>query len=186
MSTQAPSELDLLQRLTAGRWLMPILGELGRGADARFGVLVRRLDISRSRLAASLDRLEAEGWIRRNPGHGHPLRPEYLLTTEGRLAARSALEILSCLDAQALAPAALGRWGLPILRALMGGSDRFGDLQKCLAPATPRALSMALDQLEAIRLVARRSRPARHPRYELTARGRRIAGRLSPSCFPAG
>ena len=165
----------MLRRLTAGRWLMPILAELARDRSARFGVLVRRLGISRSMLAASLDKLEHEGWIAQNPGHGHPLRPEYLLTGGGRLAARRSLAILSSLEAEKLHAADLGRWGLPTAAALAGGCERFGDLATALAPVTPRALAMALDQLTARGLVARRSEPARHPRYALTALGDRLA-----------
>ena len=54
---------------------------------SRFAVMLARLGLSRSALAASLAQLQEAGWLRRNPGHGHPLRPEYVLTA-GRRADR--------------------------------------------------------------------------------------------------
>ena len=180
MSTPLPSvDAGTLRRLTAGRWLLPILAELHRTPAARFGVLIRRLAISRSMLAAGLDSLEKEGWIRRNPGHGHPLRPEYLLTAEGRSVAAWASMASARLDEAGLSPADLGRWGLPLLRALAGGSaDRFSALEAQLLPITPRALSMALTQLSAMALTDRRGEAGRHPRYALSARGARLAHKL--------
>ena len=35
-------------------------------------------------LSAVLGQLLRKGWLMRNPGHGHPLRPEYVLTEAGR------------------------------------------------------------------------------------------------------
>ena len=46
--------------------------------------MLARLGLSRSMLTASLTQLIEAGWLQRNPGHGHPLRPEYVLTDAGR------------------------------------------------------------------------------------------------------
>jgi DNA-binding HxlR family transcriptional regulator len=180
VSTPPPAiDAATLRRLTAGRWLLPILAELHRTPEARFGVLVRRLAISRSMLAAGLDTLEEQEWIRRNPGHGHPLRPEYLLTGEGRAVAAWASMALAQLNGSGLAPGDLGRWGLPLLGALAGGrADRFRSLEAQLLPITPRALSMALTQLTAMSLADRHGESGRHPRYALSVRGARLAERL--------
>ena len=42
--------------------------------------LQRRLDVTRDSLRRALDALIALGYVRRNEGYGHPLRPEYLIT----------------------------------------------------------------------------------------------------------
>ena len=75
---------DDIALVTSGRWLMPLLAEMSAEGSARFAVLLRRLGLSRSALSRSIGALEARGWLTRNPGHGHPLRPEYLLTDQGR------------------------------------------------------------------------------------------------------
>lgn len=124
-------------------------------------------------LAATLDTLEVEGWIARNPGHGHPLRPEYLLIASGRDAAAWCASTLEHLDT-----GALRRWSLPALQAISQGTDRFGDLAEKLAPITPRSLTMALENLADLKHVERSAEPSRHPRYRLTLRGKRLSGKL--------
>ena len=66
------------------RWTAPILAELHRTNGAKFITLVGRLSIPRETLIRTLRVLIRSGWVRRNPGHGHPLRPEYLPTARGR------------------------------------------------------------------------------------------------------
>ena len=73
-----------LRRLTAGRWLVPLMAHVGDEEGSRFAVMLARLGLSRSALAASLAQLQEAGWLARNPGHGHPLRPEYMLTAPAR------------------------------------------------------------------------------------------------------
>ena len=72
------------RKLVAGRWLVPLMAHVGAEEGARFAAMRARLGLSRSALAASLAQLQEAGWLRRNPGHGHPLRPEYILTAAGR------------------------------------------------------------------------------------------------------
>lgn len=96
----------------------------------------------------ALDHLMELGWVRRNSGYGHPLRPEYLLTKEGeRLAPAAALidEAIVMARAQELA---FRRWALPIVHVAYGeGSARFSALATALRPATDRAISMTLQRL---------------------------------------
>ena len=140
---------------------------------SRFGALVRQLKVSRSVLSASLDTLEREGWIARNPGHGHPLRPEYLLTAEGRRAAAWA----AIADEQ-FAGFELRRWTLPALLEIANGKSRFGELSTALPNITPRALSMSLDQLIKLGWAEKAAQPSRHPRYAMTDDGAALIGRL--------
>ena len=69
-------------------------------------------------------------------------------------------------------------WTLLVVDALMAGPRRFNDLQKDVAGIAPNVLSQRLKQLERDALILARpysERPVRLT-YELTARGRELAG----------
>ena len=166
-------------RLGAGRWLMPLLAAMAeQEGGARFAVLARRLAASRSVLSRGLDSLEEEGWVSRNPGHGHPLRPEYLLTEAGRPIAAWCARVMEERERLGLETGDLGRWSLPLLHRLDPGRKRFSRLQAELRPITPRALSLTLKHGLAADLVERRLEESFPPLalYSLTPRGRRLAG----------
>lgn len=166
-----------LRRLTAGRWLLPIMAHVGAADGSRFAAMLARLGLSRSVLAASLTQLIEAGWLARNPGHGHPLRPEYVLTRAGRAIAATAAQIATAREALGLAPDELSRWALPAAARMAQGPARFSELRAALAPVTPRALSLALKQMEAAGLVDRRLAGTYPPTatYALTGKGRRLA-----------
>ena len=116
-------------------------------------------------------RSSSQGLVRRDTGYGHPLRPEYLLTAErtpgserrGGSAGRGRQRRL------------LRKWSVPIL-AELGEHRRFSELRNALGGITPRALALALQELERARLVRREVLPTRPPStvYRVTARGRRV------------
>ena len=178
---------DELTRLSAGRWLVPLLAMASKDANAggglRFAEAVRRLGLARGVARASLDALVAGGWLARNPGHGHPLRPEYVLTGAGRAAGEWSEAVMAARAELGLAPDALTRWTLPLVAALAGGEARFGALSAALAPVSPRALSLTLKAALAERLAARRLEASFPPVpvYALTQRGRRLAEALGSS-----
>lgn len=167
--------------LTAGRWLVPLLAEMGAEDSARLAVLLRRLGLSRSALSRSIGELEARGWLSRNPGHGHPLRPEYLLTERGRAVAIWCEGVVATRRLLGLEPDDLGRWTLPLVRRLDRRWKRFSALEAELRPITPRALSLALKQGLGVRLLERRLEDAFPPTalYGLTGRGQRLARALA-------
>jgi DNA-binding HxlR family transcriptional regulator len=171
---------DDIRRLSSGRWAIPLLAFMSREGGARFGVLVRQLGVSRSMLSRQIDALEKEGWLCRNPGHGHPLRPEYLLTEAGRPIAAWCERVMEQRGRLQLEPDALGRWSLPLLIDLDRSWKRFSTLQAELRPITPRALSMTLKQMLEVRLVERRleDRFPPLPLYGLTGRGQSLARAL--------
>ncbi|RYY44403.1 MAG: hypothetical protein EOP59_06255, partial [Sphingomonadales bacterium] len=74
----------VLQQLASGRWTIPVLALLSREQGSRFAVIERRFSLSRNSLTRTLTYLRERGWVMPNPGHGHPLRPEYVLTDSGR------------------------------------------------------------------------------------------------------
>ena len=167
----------MLVQLGSHRWLVPLLADLAAHGGARFVELIHRLGLARDSCARTLDVAQAIGWVRRNPGHGHPLRPEYILTETGRTAAARAATVAEAQRAIGLSPGAATRWGLPLVAGIGAGHDRFNALSRLLAPATPRALSQGLSALGRHGLVAREVLDMRPPasRYDLTPRGRLLA-----------
>lgn len=167
----------LLVQLGSHRWLIPLLADLAAHKGARFVELVHRLGLSRDSLVRTLEAAQTVGWVRRNPGHGHPLRPEYILTEKGQAAAARAATIAEAQDAIGLPPGAATRWGLPLVAGIHAGHDRFNALSRLLAPATPRALSQGLTALGRHGLVTREILDQRPPasRYGLTKSGALLA-----------
>lgn len=168
---------SLLAQLTSHRWLVPLLADLAAHRGARFVELIHRLGLSRDSCARTLDAAAAIGWVQRNPGHGHPLRPEYILTEKGNAAAARAATIAEAQRAIGLPIGAATRWGLPLVAGIGAGHDRFNALSRLLAPATPRALSQGLSALGRHGLVTRAVLDMRPPasRYDLTGSGRILA-----------
>lgn len=166
--------------LGASRWHIPLLAFLDGRGEARFGELIGRLGLSRSLLSRCLDDLERKGWVRRNPGHGHPLRPEYLLTEAGRPLAAWSARVMAERERLGIEPTGLGRWTLPLVLRLDRGWTRFSALQAELAPISPRALSLSLRKTLEAGLVERRVEEAFPPvpLYGLGGRGRSLARAL--------
>jgi DNA-binding HxlR family transcriptional regulator len=72
------------------------------------------------------------------------------------------------------------RWTLRLIHALLVGPRRFGDLQSDLPGIAPNVLTQRLRRLVADGLVVAERYQRRPPRfvYDLTARGRELAGPL--------
>lgn len=151
------------------RWAPPALALLAERDGARFVELQRRLDVGRESLRRALDALIDLGYVRRNEGYGHPLRPEYVITPAGHVAAPLAEA------ATAGGDVLLRKWSVPVLVTL-DEERRFSELRALLPGVTPRALALALRDLEDAALVRREVLPTRPPSslYRATARGRRI------------
>lgn len=158
------------------RWAAPVLADLERSGGARFSPLAGRLGVGRDSLRRTLDALLAAGWARHNPGHGHPLRPEYLPTMAGARLGRAAAGLLAALHALGLQEAALRKWWLPLVHAIGPDERRFSELLQDLPGLTPRALALALRDLDAAGLVRRVVVEGWPPRtaYRLAAAGRRL------------
>ena len=167
-----------LVRLSASRWFVPVLAIAAEEGGLRVAALRHRLGTSRSMVKRVVDQLVAEGWLAANPGHGHPLRPEYLPTTEGKRIGHWCAGVMAARRRLGLEPTDLGRWSLPVLGALGPGWRRFSEIEHALAPVTPRALSLSLKQLVGQRLIARRLQESYPPTaiYGATDRGKVLAG----------
>jgi DNA-binding HxlR family transcriptional regulator len=141
-----------LLELVHHRWALPILAEIDRTRGSRFATLTGRVGVSSESLRRTLAALVELGLVRRNPGYGHPLRPEYMLTARGRALAPGCSELLVALRGNE--SVGLRKWSLPIL-AELDEPRRFSELRARLPAITPRALALALRALEGTALVER-------------------------------
>lgn len=140
-------DIIILVKLTSRAWSLNILALLHSGVPGRQAPLLSATSASRTAFAASLDHLIQLGFLERNPGHGHPLRPEFRLTSAGTEAARMANAIVNTVPDDNAFKLLRKTWTVPIL-ALTGTPCRFSAIKSELAPITDRALSTSLQQLE--------------------------------------
>jgi DNA-binding HxlR family transcriptional regulator len=141
-----------LLALSRYRWNIPVTATLHREQGGDFGGLVDRLAVSRDSLTRTLTFLGDRGWVR----HRTTREPHYVLTPGGTRIAPPCVEILQVVEATGTADAAFRRWTLPIARALAGWSPRFQELRAMLPDITPRALTLALKEMQRAGLVHRR------------------------------
>jgi DNA-binding HxlR family transcriptional regulator len=163
--TTAYTGLEPLIALCHHRWSIPVLAELERDQGAKFVTLVNRLNISRDALSRTLKALQQQGFVMRNPGYGHPLRPEYILTTSGQRVGPPSLALMHVIHQNELEDVMLKKWALPIIHALRHQPVRFSDLLQL--PLTARALSLTSRELEGTEMI--------EASYQLTRKGKRIA-----------
>ena len=181
-TTEIPEGLDpaAIARLFQLRWSVPAvvaLHELGGGA--KLITVVNRLGTGRESVVRTLGRLVEEGWVARNPGYGHPLRPEYVLTAGGKRLAPRAKRLLDALDEIDARDVGLRKWSLGIVAAIAGGCSRHSEIRAQL-PVTARAMSLAFKNLGDAGLVERVVYDSVPPEvvYRLTPRGAGLVGGL--------
>jgi DNA-binding HxlR family transcriptional regulator len=172
--------MSTLVALFHNRWSVPILAELHRQRGSRFVTLTRTLGLSRESLRRTLTALIDSGLVGRNPGYGHPLRPEYVLTTAGERIGSACRPLVEALRRGELEEIGLKKWSMPTVLALAGRPRRFSELREELVGVTPRALALALKDLETAALVERRVTKDYPPAtsYRLTPLGRSLAQRV--------
>jgi DNA-binding HxlR family transcriptional regulator len=170
-----------ITRLFHHRWAAPILAELHRSKGSRFVTLSNRLGLGRESLRRTLTALIEAGLVMKNPGYGHPLRPEYVLTERGRAVAPACARLIATLDRLGANDVGLKKWSMPAVLALAEGDCRYSELRKRLPGVTPRALTLALKDLGAAELVERRVMPDYPPAtiYRLRPKARPLARILS-------
>jgi DNA-binding HxlR family transcriptional regulator len=150
-----------LETLTHHRWAIPIIALLHTSGGAKFVTLVNALQISRDALSRSLNALLEAGWIMHNPGYGHPLRPEYLLTLRGAKIGEAAAALQAWLERNNAQTMLLKKWSLPILLQVQNGQTHFTKIQQHLPGITPRALTLGLEELRAGDFVLQQDRDYR-------------------------
>lgn len=152
-STLHPS--PRLLALCRRRWALPILAELQRGervsgwhGGAKFVTLCHRLGANQAAVRQSLDHLIEMGLVAANSGHGHPLRPEYVLTRPGDRVAPACERIDDLLERLKARPVGLRRWSLPILQVVDRLEPaRFTAIGAAIGGVTDRALALSLKGL---------------------------------------
>ena len=93
-----------------------------------------------------MEHLLGLGLLYRNPGHGHPLRPEYRLTAFGEELAEWAAQLDGLASRSSDRALLRNKWSLPLVGCL-SREQRYADLRRALAPVTDRALSASLHRL---------------------------------------
>ncbi len=139
--------------ITSRAWALAILSNLHAGIPGRQAALLSATGASRTAFAQSLDHLIKMGLLERNPGYGHPLRPEFRLTQFGITAAAIASKIqdVSTDEDQDLLRRS---WTLPVLTSLHTPSQ-FNEIKRKLQTITDRALSQSLKSMEVRNWVCR-------------------------------
>lgn len=138
-------DINLLVNITSRAWSLSILARMHEGVPGRQAQLLNATSAGRTAFTQSMHHLIDLGLLERNPGHGHPLRPEYRLTSLGRAAAPIAHRIET---ATPRAQNVLIRrsWTVPIL-ALSTEPLSYSALKQTLPRITDRALSQTLQRL---------------------------------------
>ncbi|MGB0505919.1 MAG: winged helix-turn-helix transcriptional regulator [Pikeienuella sp.] len=138
--------IDAFVNLTSRAWAIPVLSSLHAGVAGRQAPLLAATGASRTAFAQSMEHLIKLRLLERNPGYGHPLRPEFRLTPSGITAAAIASKIqrVSADKDQGLLRRS---WTLPVLTSLHRPSH-FNDIKRNLRTITDRALSQSLKTME--------------------------------------
>jgi DNA-binding HxlR family transcriptional regulator len=176
------NQIDKLVALCHHRWAIPVMAELSRlHGEAKFVQLTFRLGISPDSLKHTLRALTGQGRVRRNPGYGHPMRPEYLLTVAGQRLAPACDRLMRSAERLGLGDVVLRKWTLPTLFVLIvsQGGLRFSEMREQISPITPRALAQSLKEMEHAGLIDRDVADTYPP--SVTYRVARLGRRMAPS-----
>ncbi len=138
------------------RWIIPVIGVLYHRDGAKFITLLNELEISRSVLTSTLRKLIAQDFVMRNPGYGHPLRPEYILTDEGIRLGPFCDEMMTCIIEKKGDRLFQSKWAAQIINLCSQGEIRFSELKSALEPITSRALSEELKSLNSEGFIERK------------------------------
>ncbi|GEM_PF-129614 len=184
-------EKELALSMLDGKLKITLLCHLGLIGTKRFGELKQLIsNVAQQTLATGLRELQAQGLVNRQVYREVPPRVEYSLTELGK----SLLPLLDMLydwglKNLSLRPSSLGdvytekrltlsviegKWKIIILCHLgLGGTKRFGELQKLIPGITKKMLTQRLRELEDDHLVQRRVYAEIPPKveYSLTGQG---------------
>lgn len=170
-------DIDLIVKVTSRAWSLRILALMHRGVAGRQAPLLAASGASRTAFTQSLDHLAELGLVERNPGHGHPLRPEYRLTPKGVEIAAVADRIEAAVPSAEQHALLRRSWTVPVL-AVSRRPRHFNEIKHELGSVTDRALSQSLQQLQAqdwlVRAIDATHNPPR-PLYQAINAGIRIS-----------
>ncbi|MEM7357208.1 MAG: helix-turn-helix domain-containing protein [Acidobacteriota bacterium] len=170
-----PPTLPALVGLSHHRWVIPLVAAMGSGQ--RFAVLCSLLDINRQSLRRALAATDELGLTLLNPGYGHPLRPEYILTPRGKAIAPQSRDVVRAAEDGGWSDLLAKKWSLPVLAAVRMGAARYSEIEAALSTASPRAIARSLEALADAGCIRRElfdERPPR-PSYSVTPEGQHLA-----------
>lgn len=155
-------DIEALVKVTSRAWSLNILALMHEGVSGRQATLLAASGAGRTAFAQSLRHLVELGLLERNPGHGHPLRPEFRLTAQGVAIASIAAGIRRATP-KAFENDLLRRtWTLPVL-AISQEPRYFSELKNELRTITDRALSQSIKQLLGQQWLQRKIDPDTYP-----------------------
>lgn len=167
-------DINFLVKVTSRAWSLNILALMQAGTPGRQAALLAASGAGRTAFGQSLMHLVDLGLLERNPGHGHPLRPEYRLTDQGQQVAKLAGRIGAVAPDKELLRRS---WTVPVLAASRQ-PRYFSQIKADLGAITDRALSQSLTQLQSQSWIERRINPDQRPprpTYHAANDGLRIA-----------
>ena len=147
-------DITTIVKVTSRAWSLDILALLHSGVPGRQAPLLSSTGANRTTFAKSLAHLVELGLLERNPGHGHPLRPEYRLTPHGAQVAKIADKIVGVVPGESQVALLRRKWTIPVLTVTLT-PRRFTEIKSDLFSITDRALSKSLDQLQELEWLRR-------------------------------
>ena len=170
-------DINSLVKITSRAWSLSILELMHNGVAGRQATLLSASGASRTAFTQSLNHLIGLDLLERNPGHGHPLRPEYRLTPKGVSASVVAAKIKAVATETSDQILLRRAWTIPVL-AVSHEPRYFKDIKNDLGIISDRALSQSLNQLNSqdwlMRTVNISARPPR-PVYQASNVGAAIS-----------
>lgn len=166
-----------LARVFHHRWSVPVLAVLAERSGGRVVELTHAVGAGRQPVRDALEALVELGLVQPNPGYGHPMRPEYVLTGRGERVGPACVRLMGALREAEAMEVGLRKWSMATVAAVAEGPARFGQIAGALGRATDRAVSLALGDLTGAGLVQRvvMGAPPYATVYGLTARGAPVA-----------
>lgn len=140
-------DINTLVKITSRAWSLKILALMHKGVSGRQAPLLEAAQASRSAFGASLSHLIELKLLERNPGHGHPLRPEFRLTAKGAEFAEIAARITGAAPSSDESRLLKKSWTVPVL-AVIETPRHFIEIKSELPSVTDRALSQSLTLLQ--------------------------------------
>jgi DNA-binding HxlR family transcriptional regulator len=174
-----------LVALASHRWNVPVIGRLHTADALPFGVLATELGASREGLSRSLTALAEPGFVDRDDGR----RGAYRLAPRGARLGGPCHALVDVSRSALVDDLAFRKWTLPIVAALRGWEVRFAELRALLPGISPRALTLALKDMQAAGLVERTVIGGFPPAtsYRLTGLGAGLSApvdELTRACVP--
>lgn len=169
-----------LVKLCSRSWALTTLGLMAGGVSGRVSPLAAAAGCGRTSMSASVEHLVGLGLLEKNPGYGHPLRPEYRLTSRGQAVAEWALELESIIKSDREKALLRNKWSLPLISCIPD-EVRYSDIRRQLVPVTDRALSSSLVRLADCRWISRKVAASMSPpivSYRVLNAGKKVHDHL--------